>query len=129
MRPTFTFVILLLLGSVHALSQTNSTKNTPVSKPASKQVKSKLVKVKNAVDAQFQYFIIKANDNTYGYRIYVDGNLYIEQTTIPATSGNSGFADTIAAGKCAKLVIKKIQQGEMPPTLTTADLKKNNLIN
>ena len=55
--------------------------------------------------------------------------MYIHQPNIPAIVGEQGFADTLSAAKTAKLVIKKIKKGEMPPTINISDLKKINAIN
>src|SRR5688572_6084853 len=53
---------------------------------------------------QIEYFIIKVPGGQYGYYIMVDGGMYIEQKTIPAISGNKGFATKEEAEKIAKLV-------------------------
>jgi len=73
--------------------------------------------------ANLTYFIIRVPDNTYGYTIFIDGQMYIEQKSIPAVSGNAGFVSKDDAEKVAKLVIEKIRQGEMPPTVSTEDLQ------
>jgi hypothetical protein len=84
--------------------------------------------IKKAAATQFQYFIIKKDDtNTYGYTIFADGNLYIQQNTIPAIAGTKGFADTTSAARIARLVIQKIKQGEMPPAITISDLKRSGI--
>lgn len=70
-----------------------------------------------------QYFIIKGNENSYGYAIFLDGQMYIEQKTIPGRSGTKGFESITQAEKCANLVIEKMKQGEMPPTVEEGDLK------
>jgi len=85
---------------------------------------ARIANAKKAAAMQFQYFIIKAANETYGYSVFADGNLYIQQTTVPAIKGNIGFADTASAGKIARLVIEKIKNGEMPPTVTIGEMKK-----
>ncbi|MBL0184047.1 MAG: DUF4907 domain-containing protein [Chitinophagaceae bacterium] len=89
--------------------------------------KIKAANIKKAAATQFQYFVIKVNNNSFGYSIYADGNLYIQQNTIPAITGTKGFEDTASAAKTARLVIEKIKQGEIPPTITIHDLKKIGL--
>ena len=118
--------------SSFVLAQNNS-KHKPSSSLLQKTTAVELAKIRtanirNAAKATFQYFIIKADSATYGYSIYANGNLYIEQKNIPAVAGTKGFADTATAGKCAQLVIQKIKQGEIPPSLTAEELKKNKLI-
>lgn len=90
--------------------------------------KQKRAKKKMAARTHFQYFVIRTENQTYGYDIYADGNLYIHQSTIPGQGGLNGFKDTISAGKTASLVIQKIHDGEIPPTITIEDLKKMKVI-
>jgi len=93
-------------------------------KARQESAKIKATNRKIAVKIQFRYFIIKAEGNTYGYSIYADGNLYIQQNTIPAVAGTRGFSDTVSAARTARLVIDKIKHGELPPAITIAELKK-----
>jgi hypothetical protein len=83
---------------------------------------TRLLNARKAALIRFQYFVIKADSNTYGYRIYADGNLYIEQRSIPSLTGNMGFPDTASAARIARLVIQKIKQGESPPSITPNEL-------
>ena len=72
--------------------------------------------------ADIQYFIIKAEKETYGYTIFLDGHLVIEQKTIPGLSGSLGFKNIPDTHKIAELVIKKMKEGEMPPTISEHEL-------
>jgi hypothetical protein len=102
--------------------------NAQTTKISLKQLaKIKAANIKKAAVTQLQYFVIKADSGTYGYSIYANGNLYINQTTIPAISSNKGFADTSTAATIAKLAIQRIKQGEMPPTITIDDLRNANI--
>ena len=104
---------------------TKSSTAKAAKRPGKKELaKIKAANIKRAAKTQFQYFIIKADSSSFGYSIYADGNLYIQQNTIPSVAGTKGFSDTNSAAKTAQLVIKKIKQGEMPPTITIKDLKK-----
>lgn len=85
--------------------------------------------IKTAAATQFNYFVIKADNNTFGYDVYADGSLFIHQSTIPGLAGTNGFADTTIAGKTAQLVIAKIKKGELPPVITSADLQELGLLN
>jgi hypothetical protein len=78
--------------------------------------------------SQFSYKIIDAANKTFGYDIYPDNRLLIHQPSIPAIQGNEGFAKQVDAEKVAKLVIDKLKQGEMPPTISTEELKKLGVI-
>ena len=77
--------------------------------------------------AQLTYFIIHVPDGEFGYTIFIDGQMYIEQKTIPALPGNQGFATKEDAEKIARLAIEKIKQGEMPPTISVEELKANGI--
>jgi len=46
----------------------------------------------------------------------------IQQQVIPAKPGNSGFRDSIAAFKVAKLVISKLKTGNFPPSLKALEI-------
>jgi hypothetical protein len=78
--------------------------------------------------AKLTFTIIKAPNNTFGYNIFQNGTLLIHQPAIPALPGNNGFASKMKAIKVAKLVISKIMNGEMPPTVTEAEMKKLDAI-
>lgn len=91
-------------------------------------VKQKAANKERAAKIQFQYFVIKAANQTFGYNVYADGHLYLHQPIIPGVAGNNGFADTATAGRVARLVIRKLRMGEMPPTITQEELKQMMVI-
>lgn len=76
------------------------------------------------VDNGLTYEIIPADSSTFGYNIYKDGKLMIHQPSIPALPGNKGFETQQIAMAVAQLVMTKITNGEMPPTVSTEELKK-----
>lgn len=86
--------------------------------------KQKAANKERAAKMQFQYFVIKAANQTFGYDVYADGHLYLHQPTIPGMAGNNGFADTASAGRVARFAINKIKMGEIPPTITPQELKQ-----
>ncbi len=124
-------ICIHLTASIPLSAQNNKkAKLNTLPKVSKKEIaKTKAANIKKAAKTQFQYFVIKGTPNGYGYDIYADGNMYIHQPNIPAIVGEQGFADTLSAAKTAKLVIKKIKKGEMPPTINISDLKKINAIN
>ena len=77
--------------------------------------------------AQITYFVIQVPENKFGYTIFIDGQMYIEQKSIPAINGNAGFNTKEEAEKIAKLVIEKIKQGDIPPTISIEELKANGV--
>jgi len=75
-------------------------------------------------DAEIKAVIIPSENDTFGYDIYVFGAVLIHQPSRPGLSGNSGFATEEDAMKVAELVIKKIRNNEMPPTVTIQELQE-----
>lgn len=90
------------------------------------QAQKKQANVSSAVKTNVSYThkIIKGNNSTFGYDIYVGKKLRIHQPSIPAHAGNEGFKTKTGAEKVAQLVIKKMKMGEMPPTISIEDIKK-----
>ena len=77
-----------------------------------------------AAKSNYNYYIINNEAGGYGYCVLVNGHVYVWQTSIPGRKGIKGFAKKEYADRCAQLVVEKLKAGEMPPTLTEADLKK-----
>jgi hypothetical protein len=77
--------------------------------------------------SKLSYKIIELVDHTYGYDIYNTEKLMIHQPSVPGIQGNKGFKTKADAERVAKLMISKIKKGEMPPTVTTDELKKLNV--
>ncbi len=119
-------IILAIATNGHAQKSNLPTQNTDSLKR--EMAKQKAANKERAANTQFQYFVIKAANQSFGYDVYADGNLYLHQPTIPGIGGTNGFADTASAGKVARLAIKKIKQGEIPPTITSQDLKQLKVI-
>jgi hypothetical protein len=69
------------------------------------------------------YHIINAPNNTYCYDVLVDGRLMIHQTRIPGVPGNEGFKTNDDAAKVVEMVMYKIRNGEMPPTVSADEMK------
>jgi hypothetical protein len=75
-------------------------------------------------NANLTYTIIPAANNTWCYDIYMEGRMFIHQPSIPGLPGNEGFKSKADAKKVAMLVIEKIRKGEMPPSVTSEEMKK-----
>lgn len=67
-------------------------------------------------------------ENGFGYKIFIEGNLFIDQSTIPAVSGNISFKSKSDAEITADLAIEKIRKGEIPPTINTKELESLGVI-
>lgn len=122
-------VLLIILFSIDPRLHAQSTAlpvNTDSLKKESAAIKE--ANRQRMTNAIIQHFVIKADSSTYGYSIYIDGKLYVYQTTIPAMPGNRGFSNVDSAEKTALLVIEKIKQGELPPTLSADELRQRKII-
>ena len=76
-------------------------------------------------NAEITIKIIPSANNTFGYDILLYGKPLVHQPSIPGLPGNDGFTTKEKAQKVAELVLKKIRNNEMPPTVTIEEL--NNL--
>ena len=75
-------------------------------------------------DAEIKAVVIPAENNTFGYDIYVYGSVLVHQPSHPGLPGRAGFANTEEAMKVAELVIKKIRNNDLPPTVTIEELRE-----
>jgi hypothetical protein len=79
---------------------------------------------KAGTSGTYSYQLIPAENATFGYEIKQGNRTLIRQITIPGLSGNSGFATKADAEKVAELVIIKLKNGEMPPSVSEAEMKR-----
>lgn len=59
----------------------------------------------------------------FGYDISVNGKVLVHQPNIPTIAGNKGFPTEQNARKVANLVIQKIKENQIPPSLTADEVK------
>lgn len=83
---------------------------------------------KEHAEATLEYHIIEAPNGTYGYDIFSNGRLFVHQTNLPGQPGIEGCSTREDAEKLATMVIAKIRRGEMPPSVTKAELNSLQLI-
>ena len=72
--------------------------------------------------------IIDAPNGTFGYDVFSDGKLFLHQTNLPGQPGVEGCKTQADAEKLVAFVITKIKKGEMPPTITTEELKALGIV-
>ena len=77
-------------------------------------------KINEAIE--FKIYKNSNDENDWGYDIYFNGKLYIHQPQIPAISGTKGFVSEKDARKVANLVIFKISNNILRPTITISEL-------
>ena len=82
----------------------------------------------NVGKQKITYNIISAPEKTFGYDILVDGKLMIHQPNKPGMAGIRAFDTKQDAEKVAQLVIKKMKNGEMPPTVSSEEMIKLKVI-
>jgi hypothetical protein len=58
----------------------------------------------------------------WGYRLYHQFRLVVNQPTIPAIAGNRPFKTEKDAKKVAQLAAQKMAKGMMPPTLSVKEI-------
>ncbi len=75
-------------------------------------------------NVKITYKLIPGINNTWGYNILVNSRMTIHQPSIPGLPGNDGFKTKEGAEKVARLVIKKMKKGEMPPSIDVEEMKK-----
>lgn len=63
-----------------------------------------------------------ASQGGWGYEIRKGGKTFIRQPYIPVLSGNQAFASSEDAQKIGQLMIHKIKNGIMPPSITQQEL-------
>lgn len=61
-------------------------------------------------------------DHTFGYDLLADGQLLIRQPTIPALPGTAGFRTAQAAQQVGNFVADKLRRGQLPPSVSKAEL-------
>ena len=66
---------------------------------------------------------------TYGYTILADGKVFIHQPSIPSVSGNSSFKTESEAQKVANLMVYKLRNNIMPPSVTPNELDSLGVLN
>ena len=115
LQKNLLFFITCLMFVVNiSFAQQASKNNTQATFPSASQF----------ANSNFSYKIIPSAEQTFGYDILADQKLMIHQPTIPGMPGNKGFKSEAAAQKIAELVIGKIKNGEMPPTVSVEEVKE-----
>ena len=112
MKQHFYILLLFLIAGINCELSGRTSIITSFDKHAS-----------NVNSKSLDFKIIPSVNHTWGYDIYKGGKKIIHQQNIPGMPGNDGFRKKLQAKRTARLVIKKIEYGEMPPTVTPEELK------
>ena len=111
-------LICLIFANLNSMAQEKQTPKSEVQFPAAAQF----------ANTKLSYKIIPAANHTFCYDVLADGKVLIHQPSKPGLPGNEGFKSKADAEKVAQLIITKIKKGEMPPSVTTDELKKLNVL-
>jgi hypothetical protein len=74
-------------------------------------------------NSPFSYRLIEG-DNGWGYQIYEDSSLRINQTHIPSIPGVRGFDTKARAEIAARYIVGEMNKGIFPPTVNAEILEK-----
>ncbi|MFD2722147.1 DUF4907 domain-containing protein [Hymenobacter monticola] len=75
-----------------------------------------------AQPAEFTAAVEPNADGSYGYVVKANGRPLILQPHVPGRPGTRGFATAAQAQQVAQLVESKLRRGQMPPSVTAAEL-------
>ena len=117
---------LMFIGLIFFLS--GNMTHAQVQPPVKSEQKTDFPSGDAFKNSKITYNLIPGINNTWGYNILVDNKLTIHQPSIPSLPGNEGFKTKESSEKVAKLVIKKMKKGEMPPSIDAEELKKLKVI-
>ena len=119
-RLSFLFIGLTFLLCVQNTSRAQAQVQTPLKT----EQKADFPSGDAFKNSKITHQLIPGINNTWGYDILVDNRMKIHQPSIPGQPGNEGFKTREGAEKAAKLVIKKMKKGDMPPSIDAKELKK-----
>jgi hypothetical protein len=71
---------------------------------------------------------ITKGDEGFGYDIMVNDKVYIRQKQIPSVSGIKGFKTEHDAQEIAKLVVYKLRNDIVPPSVTVQELDSLKIV-
>lgn len=115
MKNKIKIVVLIFCINTIILDAQTNIKNQTEQKNNQKAENTTLSK-------NYKYEIIINKDKTFGYKIIADGKPMINQESMPAVPGNKGFPRKIDAERMANLVIFKLKNNIMPPTVSVAEV-------
>lgn len=70
----------------------------------------------------YSYKVMYEENNGWGYQIFEGDKMVINQMHIPAVQGIQGFSSQENAATTARYIIKKINEGIFPPTISVSTL-------
>lgn len=116
MRKYYLCLLIVLIVGVTACKRSGETtsENKKATTPATVE--------KDVRIATFQ------TEGGWGYDIFINDEKYIHQEHIPAVNGMHYFINENEALRIADVVVEKIHNNIMPPTITLEDLQMNGIV-
>ncbi|WP_070136954.1 DUF4907 domain-containing protein [Crocinitomix algicola] len=74
------------------------------------------------MESNYNMETFENDDQSWGYNILRENQLFIHQPHIPAISGKNGFKSEKEANIVGHFVLTKINKGFIPPTITINEL-------
>jgi hypothetical protein len=118
----FTLLLFCLIVPLLLLAEDGGKNDDSPKDLFQSQTNSTLGKPNPYAAADISIKVIPSVNKTYGYDILVRGKPLVHQPNIPGLPGNEGFATEERAKTVAELVVKKIKNNEMPPTVSIEEL-------
>ena len=81
--------------------------------------------IKNEV---YSFETYEVRDENWGYKIFKQSQLIINQPHIPSIQGNKGFNNQQEAEIAAQFIIEKLKKKIFPPTFSTKELDSLGLL-
>jgi len=117
------FLLFLLISCENSTDQVKSTivNETDPETPPSAIIEEK-IEVENVRKSPYEVKTIQ-NSLGWGYEVWKDGALVINQTHIPAIQGLLAFVSQEQAQKAVDIIKTKLDKGVFPPTISIDELR------
>lgn len=117
------FLILFSLFFLIACSvKPNEEPETPADEPFISSEVNVVDSSQNPITTAYTFEVFETANSGWGYKIFENGTLLINQPHIPAIAGNKGFSSKEKAEITVKFAILKMEQGLVPPTISPEEL-------
>lgn len=71
---------------------------------------------------EWTYKVVMNSEKNWGYQLFQNGTMIINQTSIPSVQGIAGFDTKEKADRTARHIISKLEKGVFPPTVDKKEL-------
>lgn len=76
----------------------------------------------NTRKSTFNVLVTEQPEGGFGYQLFQDGKMIIDQKHIPAIQGNVTFSTKEDAEKVSLFIQRKVEKGIFPPTISVEEL-------